>query len=210
MQWKIVRCECSIKGESPVNWGKHDRLARQWRNCGFHKWIRKVLSSCAPITFLKNASHVAFLRRSVNMLPGLIELTPQLKALLSDFDRSASERKSTNKDTSALSDSHYVVSFLTTLDRLNVISLRFVEGIPLKRLQWSRGRVLASNAQVRGFKRRRNRRIFQDEKIPSTPSFGGEVKPAVPCLRFTACKRSLNVTWKSAFRQNSRLIFIAH
>jgi hypothetical protein len=39
-------------------------------------------------------------------------------------------------------------------------------------------------------------------KILSTPSFGGEVKPAVPCRRFAACKRSLNVTWKSAFRQN--------
>jgi len=25
-----------------------------------------------------------------------------------------------------------------------------------------------------------------------TPSVGGEVKPSVPCLRFTACKRSLN------------------
>ena len=34
------------------------------------------------------------------------------------------------------------------------------------------------------------------EKILSTSSFGGEVKPSVPCLRFTACKRSLNVTWK--------------
>ena len=41
-------------------------------------------------------------------------------------------------------------------------------------------------------------------KILSTPSFGGEVKPAVPCRRFAACKRSLNVTWKSAFRLNYR------
>jgi hypothetical protein len=31
-------------------------------------------------------------------------------------------------------------------------------------------------------------RIFKGEKILSTPSFGGEVKPSVP---FTACKRSL-------------------
>jgi hypothetical protein len=62
---------------------------------------------------------------------------------------------------------------------------------------------------ARGFKPGRNRQIFQGEKIPSTPSFGGEVKPAVPC-RFAACKRSLNVTWKSAFRQNSRLLFLAH
>ena len=31
------------------------------------------------------------------------------------------------------------------------------------------------------------------KKILSTPSFGGEVKPSVPCRRFTACKRSLNL-----------------
>jgi len=35
-------------------------------------------------------------------------------------------------------------------------------------------------------------RIFQGEKILSTPSFGREVKPWVPCRRFAACKRSLN------------------
>ena len=35
------------------------------------------------------------------------------------------------------------------------------------------------------------------KKILSTPSFGGEVKPSVPCRRFAACKRSLNVPWKS-------------
>ena len=31
------------------------------------------------------------------------------------------------------------------------------------------------------------------EKILSMPSFGGEIKPSVPCHRFAACKRSLNV-----------------
>ena len=30
-------------------------------------------------------------------------------------------------------------------------------------------------------------------KILSTPSFGGEVKPSVPCRRFAECKRSLNL-----------------
>ena len=50
---------------------------------------------------------------------------------------------------------------------------------------------------VRGFKPGRSRRIFHGEKILSTPSFGGEVKPSVPCRRFTACKRFLNATWKS-------------
>jgi hypothetical protein len=77
-------------------------------------------------------------------------------------------------------------------------------------LRWSGGCVLASSTRVRGFKPGRSRRIFQGEKIPSTLSFGREVKPAVPCHRFTACKRSLNVTWKSAFRQNPQLLFLAH
>jgi hypothetical protein len=29
--------------------------------------------------------------------------------------------------------------------------------------------------------------FFRAKKIPSAPFFGGEVKPAVPCCRFTAC-----------------------
>ena len=45
-----------------------------------------------------------------------------------------------------------------------------------ERLQWSRGSVLAFGTQVRGFKPGQSRRIFQGEKILSTPSFGGEVK----------------------------------
>ena len=49
--------------------------------------------------------------------------------------------------------------------------------------------------------------FFRAKKILSTPSFWREVKPFVPCLRFTSCKRSLNVTWKSGiFRQNSSAI----
>jgi hypothetical protein len=36
---------------------------------------------------------------------------------------------------------------------------------------------------------------FKGDTIRSTPSFGGEVKPSVPCRRFTACKRSLQA-WK--------------
>ena len=63
---------------------------------------------------------------------------------------------------------------------------------PMRRLRWSRGSVLAFSTQVRGFKHGRSRRIFKGEKILSTPSFGGEVKPSVPCRRFAACKRSLN------------------
>ena len=59
-------------------------------------------------------------------------------------------------------------------------------------VRWSRGSVLAIITQVRGFKPGRSRRIFKGEKIFRTPSFGGEVKPSVPCRRFAACKRSLN------------------
>jgi len=40
------------------------------------------------------------------------------------------------------------------------------------------------------------------------PSFRGEVKLSIPCCRFAACKRYLNVTWKSAFRQNYRPTFL--
>ena len=34
--------------------------------------------------------------------------------------------------------------------------------------------------------------FLRAKKILSTPSFGGEVKPSVPCRRFAACKRFLN------------------
>ena len=63
----------------------------------------------------------------------------------------------------------------------------------IKRLWWSRGSVLAFSTQVCGFKAGRSRRIFEGEKILSPPSLGGEVKPSVPCRRFAACKRSLNL-----------------
>ena len=33
------------------------------------------------------------------------------------------------------------------------------------------------------------------------------MKPSVPCRRFMACKRPQNVPWKSALRQNFRLLF---
>ena len=52
--------------------------------------------------------------------------------------------------------------------------------------------------------------FFQGEKILSTPSFGGEVKPSVPCRRFTACKRLLNATWKSGISGKIHRPFLAH
>ena len=66
---------------------------------------------------------------------------------------------------------------------------------------------MSFGTQVRGFKPGRSRKIFQDEKILSTPSFRREVKLFVPCRRFTVCKISLNVKWKSGiFRLNSSAI----
>jgi len=70
------------------------------------------------------------------------------------------------------------------------------------RLRWSRGSVLAFGTQVRGFKPGRSRRIFKGEKIFSTPSFGREVKPSVPCRRFAACKRSLELRGSRILRRN--------
>jgi peptidoglycan hydrolase-like protein with peptidoglycan-binding domain len=54
-------------------------------------------------------------------------------------------------------------------------------------------------------------RVFQEEKILSTPSFGREVKLWVPCRRFMACNRSLNATCKSdIFRLNLPAISRPH
>jgi hypothetical protein len=50
---------------------------------------------------------------------------------------------------------------------------------------------LAFGNQVRGFEPGRSRRIFRGKKFLSAPSFGGELKPSVPCRRFAACKRIL-------------------
>ena len=74
----------------------------------------------------------------------------------------------------------------------NDLSLYYPPIYARERLRWSRGSVLAFSIQVHGFKPGRSRQIFKGKKILSTPSFGGEVKPSVPCHRFAACKRSLN------------------
>jgi len=64
------------------------------------------------------------------------------------------------------------------------------------RLRWSRGSVLAFGTQVRGFK---------PVGFLRSKKSSGEVKPSVPCRRFTACKRSLElrgITWKSNCTRN--------
>ena len=45
------------------------------------------------------------------------------------------------------------------------------------------------------------------QKILSTPSFGGEVKPSAPCRRFAACKRSLNLRGSLNLGKNYRTSF---
>ena len=79
--------------------------------------------------------------------------------------------------------------------------------IYIYRLRWSRGSVRAFGTQVRGFKPGRSRRIFKVEKIQSTPSFGREVKPSVPCRRFAACKRSLELRGSRTLDEICRNIF---
>jgi hypothetical protein len=69
--------------------------------------------------------------------------------------------------------------------------------------------LLAFGTQVCRFKPSLSHRIFQGEKILSTPSFGGEVKPSVPCRRFAACKRSLQRRGSRHCQQNYRS-FLAH
>jgi hypothetical protein len=54
--------------------------------------------------------------------------------------------------------------------------------------------MLASGTQIRGFKPGRSCRIF---RAKNSPSFGGEVKPSVPCHSFVACKKYLQFPWKS-------------
>ena len=63
--------------------------------------------------------------------------------------------------------------------------------------------MLTFGTQVHGFKPCRSSRIFQGEKFLSTPSFGREVKPSVPCRIFVACKRTRKCMRGScSFRSN--------
>ena len=81
---------------------------------------------------------------------------------------------------------------------------------PYEWLWWSRGSALAFGTQVRGFKPGQRRRIFKGKKILSTPSFGREVKPSVPCCRFTACKRTLKCNVKVDILGKITGYFLAH
>ena len=69
--------------------------------------------------------------------------------------------------------------------------------------------VLASGTRVRGFKPGQSRRNFQGEKILSKSSFGGEVKPSVPCRNLRHVKDP-QMTWKSSFQLNLSDNVLAH
>jgi hypothetical protein len=99
---------------------------------------------------------------------------------------------------------HNVLHILLTALWIQHVSTPFISGFGGLGVS-----ALAFSTQVHGFKPGRSCRIFKGEKILSTPSFGGEVRPLVPCRRFAACKRTLNVAWKSTFRQNYRTV-LAH
>ena len=100
----------------------------------------------------------------------------------------------------------------------NVIVLRTVTGIPASFLHNSNTKQSGFGGlevacwplvpKFAGSNPAKAVRFLRAIKILSTPSFGGEVKPSVPCCRFPSCKRSLNVTWKSTFRQNYRPWFL--
>ena len=64
-------------------------------------------------------------------------------------------------------------------------------------LQLSRGKRAGLWYPSSQVQTRPKRSDFSGEKILSAPSFGGEVKPTVPCCKFTACKWNPKVTWKS-------------
>jgi hypothetical protein len=78
-----------------------------------------------------------------------------------------------------------------------------------ERLRWSRGSVLAFGTQVRGFKPGRSRRIFLAKKFLSTPSFGGEVKPSIPCRALRHVKEPKSDVQVATFGKISRS-FLAH
>jgi hypothetical protein len=81
------------------------------------------------------------------------------------------------------------------------------------RLRWTRGTVLAFRTQSSRVQSRSKPSDFSGRKKKSSARvpFGREVKLWVPYRRLTACKRSLNATWKSGiFRLNLPAITRPH
>jgi hypothetical protein len=59
--------------------------------------------------------------------------------------------------------------------------------------------VLAIGLNVRGFKFGRGRLIFKGDKIRSTTSFGGEVKPSATCRKILRHVKDPCGVWKRYF-----------
>ena len=78
-----------------------------------------------------------------------------------------------------------------------------------ERLRWSRGKRAGLWYPSSRVQTRPKPSDFWSKKILSTPSFGGEVKPSVPCHKFMACKRTQKWRGSRHFRQNSQQ-FLAH
>ena len=97
----------------------------------------------------------------------------------------------------------FVRVFFIDLRRQNkFLTFKDVKCDIFERLRWSGGSVLAFSTQVRRFKPGRSRRIFKGEKILSTPSFGGEVKPSVPCRIFAASLNGVEVVISAKLPDN--------
>ena len=77
-------------------------------------------------------------------------------------------------------------------------------------LRWSRGSVLAFGTQVRGFKPDRSCWIFRGEKILSTPSFGGELKPLSHVVDLRHVKDPWMLRGSRAFSGKIQRPFLAH
>jgi hypothetical protein len=67
----------------------------------------------------------------------------------------------------------------------------YIDGILSSRRRWSSGYSACHRTQGSRVQTRPRTVDFKGDKISSTPSFGWEVKPSVPCRRFTACERIL-------------------
>jgi hypothetical protein len=70
--------------------------------------------------------------------------------------------------------------------------------------------VIATRPKVRGFKPAKYDGFLRVIKICSMTSFGVEVKPSVPCHRFTACKRILQAWKRCSVGKIQQPYFIAH
>jgi len=73
-----------------------------------------------------------------------------------------------------------------------------------QQLRWSRGKRAGLWYPSLRVQTRPKPSDFSGEKILSTPSFGGEVKPSVPCRKLTACKRTQKWRGSRHFWPNSR------